>query len=410
MSVDFKKKSLEKRLKDKNLANKQLQAVHLALQGQNIFLTGKAGTGKTYVVKTIIEELRKMNRNVVVVAPTGIAASNAGGSTINSLFSISINGILGYEDCFFVKSSKRRLFSYIDTVVIDEVSMLRPDVLDAINWTMLKNGCDGLDKKQIIFVGDLKQLPAPLSDNALSVLFTKYSKKEFTGATIMASLNVETIELDEIKRQSDPDFIEALNIVRDGGKSAYFKNFLHKEAKGVILAPYNSTVSIYNKKGLEAQEGKLYKYTAVYDGNGLESDFNLEKEIEVKDGCRIMYLVNSRDNDLRNGTIGIFRIKDGKPFFEKDGNLYELSLVELEKKEYILNEKTKEIELITIGSIKQYPFKLAYAMSIHKSQGLTFEEVTIDLSSPCFQEGQLYTALSRVTAPSGLRIIVGNRI
>lgn len=139
--------------------------------GDNIFLTGKAGSGKSFVVKIIIERLRELKKKVVAIAPTGVAANNIQGQTIHSLFSINPYGVAEFDTCNFLKQEKRRLLDAVDVIIIDEISMLRPDVLDAINWTLLKNGCDGLKSKQIIFVGDLKQLPAPIDDNTRSVLF-----------------------------------------------------------------------------------------------------------------------------------------------------------------------------------------------------------------------------------------------
>lgn len=389
---------------------KQKEFLDLAKNGNNIFLTGEAGTGKTFVVKKLIQQLRDDGVNVVVCAPTGIAASNAGGQTIHSLFSIPVAGILEYDDCRYVKSQKRQLFSNIETIIFDEVSMLRPDVLDAIHLTMRKNGCSGLDTKQLIFIGDLKQLPAPLSDNALAVLLKTYTAKEFLSANILSKVDLQMISLDEVKRQDDLEFIQALNIIRNGGKSQYFKKFVHTDPIGVVLAPRNNTVAKYNKKGLDSIDGPVYTFKASYDGKCLETDFALDPEIIVKDGAKIMYLINSKDNNLRNGSIGVFRVKDGDYFIELDEkNLFPISQVEISKIEYVMNPVTKDIELVTIGSIRQMPIKLAYAMTIHKSQGLTFDEVTIDLSLPCFQNEQLYTALSRVTGPEGLRIILGER-
>lgn len=377
-----------------------------ALSGKNIFLTGKAGTGKSLIVREAIAQLRKQKKNVVAIAPTGIAANNIDGQTIHSMFSINPYGVAGYETCNFLKSQKRRLLNAIDTIVIDEVSMLRPDVLDAIHWTLKKNGCDGLDKRQVIFVGDLAQLPSPINDNTRSVMFRTYDGVTFQYALIYPKLEVATIELDEVHRQTNDEFIANLNIIREGGRSEYFRQFLHTEPKGVILAPYNTTVQKYNEEGLKAQKGEEYVFHASVTGNAKADEFNLENELRVKNGCKIMYLVNSQNNPLRNGTLGIFVSHAGCHYIKVDGVEYALDQVSLTKKEYVYNRDTDSLELDEIGSITQYPFRLAYALSIHKSQGLTFEEVTLDLSRPCFSPGQMYVALSRVKSPEGLRIIV----
>lgn len=155
----------------------------------------------------------------------------------------------------------------------------------------------------------------------------------------------------------------------------------------------------------------MYTFTAAIEGNAKADDFNLDPIINVKDGCKIMYLVNSKNNPLVNGTLGIFRVKDSETeeeryWIEVQGVEYSLQKVGFSKHDYVFEPKTNSLELQEIGSIEQYPFKLAYALTIHKSQGLTFDECTIDLSLPCFAEGQLYVALSRVKTPNGLSIIV----
>lgn len=391
---------------DITLAENQRKFLELVDEGKSIFLTGKAGTGKSHVIRLATDTLRKQKIKFVAIAPTGIAANNIDGQTIHSMFSVNPYGVAEFESCNFLKSQKVQLLKEVRCIIIDEVSMLRPDLLDAIHWTLLKNGCEGLDTKQVIFVGDLKQLPPVLDDNTRSVMYRTYDGDEFFNAKIYPKLNVTNIELDEVKRQSNPHFIEALNIIRSGGKSEYFRRFVCTEPNGVILAPHNTTVQKYNQEGLENQNGETFTFIAKVEGNAKADEFNLENVIKVKNGCKIMYLVNSTDNPLRNGTLGIFTTHKGCHYIRVGNIDYALKEAEITKKEYVFDKKANEIKLVEIGKIKQYPIKLAYALSIHKSQGLTFDEVTIDLTRPCFQSGQMYVALSRVRTPEGLRIIV----
>lgn len=373
--------------------------------GENLFLTGKAGTGKSTIVKEALDRLKSAGKKVVAIAPTGVAANNIEGQTIHSMFNLVPFGVLDFETCQFLSPAKKSLLRKVETIVIDEVSMLRPDTLDAIHYTLKKNGLVGLDKRQVIFVGDLKQLPPILNDNTRSVLYQKYDGDTFIFAEIYEKLNVQLVELDEVVRQTDEEFIEALNIVRDGGKAEYFRRFVSKEPTGIVLAPHNATVKAYNEKGLAAQGGEMLKFIADITGTAKPEDFNLEHEIRVKDGCKIMYLVNSQENPLRNGTLGTFVAGKGKYFIQVGGVKFALNRVELTKKEYVYDKASDSLQLRELGKIEQFPFKLAYALSIHKAQGLTFDEVTIDLSLPVFQKGQMYVALSRVRTPQGLKIL-----
>jgi len=392
------------------LSKSQDEFLRRVLAGESVYLDGKAGTGKSFITKMAIQKLQDRGKNVIAMAPTGIAANNIGGTTLHSTFALTPFGVLDFEACQFLKSEKRRVLKAVDVIFIDEVSMLRADILDALNWTLLKNGCGGLQEKQVVFVGDLKQLKAVADDNMKSMMLGVYDGVEFYNAFIYPKLNIKEIELTEILRQTDSEFIENLNIVRDGGKAPYFKKFAHTEPQGIILAPHNATVNKYNIDGFNAAEGKEYIFKATVTGNAKATDFNLEAEIKVKDGCKIMYLTNSKNNNLINGTLGIFRQRDTdegqKYFIEVDGIQYVMEIIEATKKEYVLNQEENKLELRDIGSIKQYPFKLAYALTIHKSQGLTFEQATLDLTVPCFAEGQLYVALSRLKTPEGLRIIM----
>lgn len=387
-------------------SKKQQEFYDLAMSGKNIFLSGKAGTGKTFITKEVIRSLQESKKNVAVVAPTGIAASNIGGATIHSTFSLGISGVIDYSKCNFLKSQKRSVIDKIDVLIIDEISMVRPDILDAIHWTMKKNGCRGLHEIQVIFVGDMAQLQPVMDDNFKTMTLKTYKGLNFKFSNIYKRIDPVEIELDEILRQSDEEFINNLNIVRDGKKSSYFRKFLHKKPFGVILAPHNSTVKRYNQMGLNRINSPEIVYKATVEGVIKEGDFPFESNLILKDGCKIMYLVNSKNNDLVNGTIGTF-VKDGDLLFIEVGKeRYLLELHRHSKKEYVLDLDTDKLELKETGSITQYPVKLAYAISIHKSQGMTFEKMTLDLTKPCFSEGQMYVGLSRVTSPEGLRIIV----
>jgi ATP-dependent DNA helicase PIF1 len=274
-----------------------------------------------------------------------------------------------------------------------------------MHFTLKKNGLTGLDNRQLIFVGDMKQLPPVLKDNKRSVMLQTYEGDTFTYAQIFQKLNVLTIELDEVMRQNDPDFISALNVVREGGKHEYFRQFKTKEPAGIILAPHNATVKEYNEAGLKSQPGEALLFTAEVSGEVKPEDFNVEREIVVKHGCKIMYLVNSQDSPLRNGTLGTFVYERGCHFIRVGNVNHAIEPVMFTKKEYVYDKAKDALRLKEIGTIVQMPIKLAYALSIHKSQGLTFDEVTVDLTRPCFQSGQMYVALSRVRTPKGLRIL-----
>lgn len=387
-----------------NYTKNQQLFIDEVFKGSNIYLSGKAGTGKTYISKEAIQLLKKLGKKVACVAPTGLAANNLGGQTIHSMFSITPSGVASFETCNFMKSEKRRMMDLIDTLIIDEISMLRCDVLDAMEWTLLKNGCQSLLTKQIIFVGDLKQLPCIVADNERSVMYRDYDNAEFTHAKVYKKLKPLELELDEIKRQSDSEFINALNEVREGRKSEYFRQFVHTEPNGIILAPHNTTVDKYNKIGLDAVKHPELVFNAKVEGNAKADEFNVQSTIRVKQTAKIMYLMNA--GDLVNGSQGMFITYKGNHYIRVGEIDYPLEPFEFTKREYVLNEEKTDLVLRETGKIIQYPFRLAYALSIHKSQGLTFDEVSIDLSRPCFVSGQLYVALSRASTPKGLRILL----
>lgn len=398
---------------------KQQEFINAVLSGKSVFLTGEAGTGKSFIVQEAIRLLQNKKKQVIVCAPTGIAANNIGGQTMHSMFSLNPTcGVFTYEKCNFMRKEKRRVIDMAKTIFIDEVSMVRSDQLDAINWTMKKNGLGSLKDKQVIFVGDLKQLPPVADDNFMSVLKETHHDVTFIHSHIYKELSVVDIELDEPQRQSDPEFIQALNLVRNGQRSPYFRKFFHTEPKGVVLAPRIETVNRYNQMEFDKLEGDVYTFEGnveiIEEGTKINfTDFNVEPVVHLKDGCKIMYLKNSPSyNALRNGSMGTFRVlcdidlKKEIFFIEINGINYSIDYATFSKNEYVANELLGRLELKELANISQVPVKLAYAVSIHKSQGMTLNEATIDLSLPCFVSGQLYVALSRVKSPEGLRIIV----
>lgn len=387
----------------------QKKFIDLALLGENIFLTGKAGTGKSF----IIEELcRIYDKKIVKLGLTGIAAANIGGQTVHSFFQINPYEVFQGSQKQNLSSNKRRAIEKSEVFIIDEVSMMRPDILDAI-----QNRCDLLDK-QIIFVGDLKQLPVIQSGKEQHIVNSIYGSHLFYDAKIYKKLNVVNIELNEIKRQSDTGFIEALNKIRDGEKDDYFRKFIgEKPNNGVILAPHNETVNKYNVEGLNKLDSELITFKASIEGEINPKDYKVDEEIHVKNGAKIMYCINNKEAGLVNGDIGIFLVEDDKFFFVKEGEKTEIKKAIFENQKYVVEDvrkKTEENNIIFVeelvlkktGEMRQYPIKLAYALSIHKSQGMTFDEVTVDLSRRCFAEGQMYVALSRCRTPEGLRILI----
>ena len=386
--------------------------------GRSVFLTGKAGTGKTTFLRKVVEESRK---RVVVVAPTGIAAINAGGVTIHSFFQLPLHPFIPgakIESKFAFSKEKRSIIKTIDLLVIDEISMVRCDVLDAIDSVLrrLRNRFKPFGGVQLLMIGDLQQLTPVVTDEEAQLLSSYYPTPYFFGSRALSAVDYVTIELKEVYRQQDEKFISVLNAVRGGHPSAdvirtlnsrYDPRFAPSSDEGYIrLTTHNHIANSYNEKQLFLIDEPLHCFDAVIQGTFPEYSYPTECRLELKVGAQVMFVKNDPSSERRyfNGKIGV--VTD---FYEEyilvqcpdDDEKIAVEPLEWENCRYVINESTQEMETEVQGVFRQYPLRLAWAITIHKSQGLTFDRAIIDAASS-FASGQVYVALSRCRTLEGM--------
>ena len=403
---------------------------------KSVFLTGKAGTGKTTLLKVIIKTTHK---NTAVVAPTGIAALNAGGVTIHSLFQLPFGGFIPdniaphisnaikFESKstlsrhFKMSASKRNVIRNIELLVIDEVSMLRADVLDAIDFMMqsVRRNKEPFGGAQVLFIGDLLQLPPIVKPEEWEILRKYYQGKFFFHAHVVQQNPPLYIELDKIYRQTDAEFISVLNNLRNNTitesdvslLNRFVKpNFDLKKNKGYItLTTHNHKADAINSEALNELEGKTFKYKAQIIDDFPDKIYPLEESLELKVGSQIMFVKNdlSFEKNYYNGKMGIVKqLSQNEIFveFPEEKKTIEVERYEWQNIRYKVNENTKEIKEEVLGTFTHYPIKLAWAITVHKSQGLTFDKAALDVSR-VFQPGQAYVALSRLRSLKGLVLL-----
>lgn len=405
--------------------------------GQNIFLTGKAGTGKTTLLRKIVEHTHKQT---VIVAPTGIAALNAGGVTIHSFFQLPFGGFipdfipepvfagntkletkLSIRNHFHYNAVRKRLFLGIELLVIDEVSMLRADLLDAIDWALrhvrkINRPFGGV---QVLFIGDLQQLPPVVKPEEWSVLQRYYSGMFFFNATCLAESQPVYLELEKIYRQEDPTFIEILNELRNHRLSEKSMHLLEEkvnpdynalEHQGVItLTTHNAQADDINSKALKALDEKEFVYVAETKGEFPENIYPIDENLKLKVGAQIMFIKNDLgfDKNFYNGKMGVIDSLGDEEIvvsFPEEKRKIVVEKYEWSNIRYEVNKETNEIEEKTLGTFVQYPIKLAWAITVHKSQGLTFDRAVLDISN-VFASGQAYVALSRLRSLDGLVLL-----
>lgn len=389
--------------------------------GTHLFLTGKAGTGKTTFLRQLKEQSPK---RMVVVAPTGIAAINAGGVTIHSFFQLPFAPYVP-ESTFtsaqtFHKFGKEKIniIRSMDLLVIDEISMVRADLLDAIDAVLrrYRDRHKPFGGVQLLMIGDLQQLAPVIREEEWNLLSRYYDTAFFFGSHSLRETEYVTIELKHVYRQSDPVFLGLLNKIRDKQADAtvlhelnkrYLPGFHPKEEEGYIrLTTHNNQAQRYNDRELAALPGQGYSFRAKIEGSFSESAYPAEEVLTVKRGAQIMFLKNDSSTEKRyyNGKIGRV-VNVGKDSITVCGNgdehAFILDTEEWANSKYSLNPLTKEITEEVEGTFRQYPIRLAWAITIHKSQGLTFERAIIDANAS-FAHGQVYVALSRCKTLEGL--------
>ena len=391
-----------------------------------LFVTGRAGTGKTTLLRYVAESSQK---NTVVVAPTGIAAINAGGVTIHSFFKLPfapfIPSVIEAKKLIAgqkMRAEFRSVIRSVDMIIIDEVSMLRADILDAIDVVLrhYRNSKFPFGGVQMVFFGDMYQLPPVCVNDEWFILKDYYSTPYFFSAKVFEKQEIVCLELDKIFRQRDADFVEILNQVRNNNISKenfnrlndrYNPDFdLENNQDFVVLTTHNAVSDDINESRLIDIDSKTFIFDAAIKGDFPEYLYPVEQQIVLKKGARVMFTANDHINPERlyyNGKMGtVVELEDNNVYVTCDGedDPIQVNYETWENNTFSYNRKENSVDVKTIGTFTQLPLRLAWAITIHKSQGLTFQKVAIDAANS-FTSGQVYVALSRCTSLDGIVLL-----
>ena len=386
--------------------------------GRSIFLTGKAGTGKTTFLKMVVERSSKRS---IVVAPTGVAAINAGGMTIHSFFQLPFSPFVPnaqIKSKFDFGKEKRKIISSLDLLIIDEISMVRSDLLDAIDSVLrrFRDRYKPFGGVQLLMIGDLQQLTPVVTPEDERMLNPYYDTPYFFGSKALAQIDYVTIQLEKVYRQQDNTFLTLLNHIREGRpttddltllSSRYQPLFIPKPEAGYIrLTTHNQMANNYNESELQKLPARPFTYRARIEGTFPEYSYPTAETLTLKVGAQVMFVKNDPSGEHRyyNGRIGHVTVAEEnriQVYCPGDDEAIEVEPLEWENSRYTLNEETREIETEVLGKFAQLPLRLAWAITIHKSQGLTFERAIID-ASLSFAPGQVYVALSRCKTLDGM--------
>ncbi|MDO8551497.1 MAG: DEAD/DEAH box helicase [bacterium] len=379
---------------------------------QNLFITGKAGTGKSSFIQYFRQNT---NKKVVVLAPTGIAALNCHGQTIHSFFGFPPRMI---NLAAIRKNPNNRVFADLDCLVIDEISMVRADLLDGIDKFLRLNGKDSglpFGGIQVVFVGDLYQLPPVVTHEEFDLYSSSYDSPYFFSANSFSLDRFQVIELETIFRQNDKTFIDFLNKIRTGETSKEIFDLINQKVvsgsfdkkRHIVLCATNKVTDDLNMAKLETIKKPLFVFKAEVDGNFPTEDRTLpvDLELKLKIGARVLFVKNDLRRRWVNGTLGNIHKLGGnliKVQIDSTGEIVEVEQEEWDNIRYDYDEKIGGLKETVIGTLHQYPLRLAWAITIHRSQGMTLDKVCLDFSRSPFAHGQTYVALSRCRSLEGL--------
>lgn len=383
----------------------------------SLFLTGKAGTGKTTFLREVVRYTKK---KCIVLAPTGIAAVNAGAMTIHSFFQFGlgpfVQGVIEPKSDFRINKSKLELIRHLQLLIIDEVSMVRADLTDHIDVELrrIRRNSKPFGGVQLLMIGDLQQLP-PIAHGGEDELLRQYYKTlYFFSSSALKSMKYSCIELKNVYRQTDRHFIDILNHARNCTLTSqdisdlnarYVPGFSPKPEDGYIrLMTHNRQVDYVNETELEKLDSKPYTFVAAVTGTFPEESYPTADSLTLKKGAQVMFIKNDPERRFINGTLGEVKSIDKNSIavrLAESGTVIDVEPMEWQNIRYQFDEESKEISSKQIGRFKQYPLKAAWAITVHKSQGLTFDKAIIDVHA-AFSPGQAYVALSRCRTLDGL--------
>jgi len=418
-------------LKENTLFNLATEVINFT--SCNLFLTGKAGTGKTTFLKQIKDRSQK---NVAIVAPTGVAAINAGGVTMHSFFQLPFNLYLPAATNIFGNNAtvdkhqllknlrfnreKTELINELELLIIDEVSMVRADLLQAVNDILqyVRQNNKPFGGVQLLLIGDLFQLPPVVSDDELELMRKEYESPFFFSAPVIRESPPLFIELKEVYRQKEASFVDLLNNIRNNTltttdldilRSRHNSNLINEIPKGITLSTHNRMADAINQRELAKLPGKTTKFSGAINGDFSEKALPTEMELQLKPGAQIMFIKNDSGIDKRyyNGKLATVKYVSTETIRVEFNDTQETFEIEKEKWtniRYTLNKESNKLEEEELGSFTQYPIRLAWAITIHKSQGLTFDDVVIDAGNS-FAAGQVYVALSRCRTLNGITLL-----